>query len=181
LRRERGKEAMHRRLAILIATISILVAMSSVLVGLASATSASIQLYLPDGTLYESPDDMGSNPVPLGTTFTIKTTYTGVSSVKYSLTVWYSTTQDGTYHKIDTLANNENILNGQTLEHTYEVASPGWYIFQFEAGKSIKDSASANASAGPVLSEPATIAALGLCFAAVGIILFRKKPVKTSI
>jgi hypothetical protein len=171
---------MHRLLAILLA-MSLLVVLSSTFISVASATSASIELYLPNGTLYVSPDIPGSNPVPLSTTFTVKVTYTGVSTVKYSLTVWYATTQDGAYTQIDNLANTEDILNGQTIEHTYTVNTPGWYVFVFEAGTSIIEKASANASAGPVLSEPATIAALGLCFAAVGIILFRKKPVKKSI
>lgn len=168
---------MHTRLTVAIA-LAVVLLLSATFVSLARATSATIELYLPDGSHYDSPDDPGSNPVPLGTTFTVKTSYTGASTVKYSLTVWYSTDQDGTYHKIDTLANNENINSGETLSHTYTVDTPGWYIFQFEAGNKITNQASANASAGPVLSEPATLAALGLCFAAVGVVLVRRKPTK---
>jgi hypothetical protein len=142
------------------------------------ATSANIDLYLPNGSQYISPDDPGSNPVPLGTVFTVEVTYTGTASAKYSLTVWYSTTQDGTYSQIATWVHTGSILNGHTLSYPYTVDTPGWYIFEFNAGNNIKSQASANASAGPVLSEPATLAALGLCFVAVGAVLVRKKRAK---
>ncbi len=61
----------------------------------------------------------------------------------------------------------------------YQVQLPGYYLFVLvgnstnNVNNSITDTVSV--TAGPVLSEPATLGALALCFVAVGTVLVRKK------
>lgn len=61
----------------------------------------------------------------------------------------------------------------------YQLSQPGYYLFEL-TGNSINSVSNritdtVTVTAGPVLSEPATLSALALCFVAVGAVLVRKK------
>jgi len=159
---------MQRKVGIIL--ITLLTVMLSI--GIAQAFIGVI-LQVTDGT--NELENLGT--IPLNTNAQITLTYLGSSTTAPGkLIVEKAPAASGPWTLVSTpfddlMTNNEPILK------TYLLDAPGYYRFTLTAGSGTK-TAEAKVSVGPVLSEPATIAALGLSVAAIGIVIARKKPSK---
>jgi hypothetical protein len=121
--------------------------------------------------------------VPLSSIGDINYTYTDSQGSLgiYTLTVKYSTTDLGSDPDVGwmtitpTLLASGTIISGTTMtkEH-YQFTLPGFYLFIFVVN-GVGVHGEASCMVGPVLSEPATLAILGIALATAGIVVARKK------
>lgn len=116
--------------------------------------------------------------IPLNTNAQITLTYLGSSSSAPGLLiVEKAPALSGPWTTVSPPLFSGTMYNNVPIPLTYLLDDPGYYRFTLTAGSGTK-TAEAKVTVGPMLSEPATIAALGLSIAAIGIVIARKKPSK---
>jgi hypothetical protein len=145
--------------------------------------SVSVQIWNYDVTSMLSQ----SSSLPLHTQGWVYYTYGNNNpSIKGTVTleVYTGPTKDGPWTPLQTLTKNEVMTSGEGeyYPNPFSFDQVGYYQFNINctAGSSVANPPTAIyfVNVGPVLSESATLATLGLCVAAVGAVLVRKKPAK---
>ena len=95
------------------------------------------------------------------------------------MAVWHKTSPNDPWTFIEILFMGI-IPEGSIIVETYSLDQLGYYKFTWTVAK-ICEIATVRTKVGPVVSEPASLAALGLSLAVIGTVFFYKKPKKSEI
>ena len=159
----------------------LLALLTSIITALAFINAANAEIETSLTVRDANGNNIEGQQVPVNTVATVTAYYEdshpGNNKPSAVLTVWFKTQENGIYSQEEVLFDDE-INNDETITRTYEFKKVGYFQFTW-AVLNKWDSATVSVRVGPVLSEPAAIAALGLSLAAIGAVLYRKKPTKT--
>jgi len=168
LRREKAKDLRHKLL--LPVVVGILIALAAMDIAHATIVTGGVAVKV---------NGVAVNTVPAGTTVQVVCSYSDSQGLPGSgdLYVRYSSvSSSGPWTAYTFVQHVANINSGESITVNYQLNDAGYYYFRWQVENENEDFARVHAAVSVTLSEPATIAGLGVATLATCIALLLKKP-----